>query len=124
MAKFIWDAMIHLKRVYEAPCAEDGRRVLVERLWPRGLTKQAAAIDLWLKEVSPSPELRKWFGHEPAKWDEFCKRYRAELDTNPDGVARLRQVCTAGTVTFVYAAKDEQHNSAVVLKSYVERTGS
>ena len=112
--------MIHLKRVYEAPCAEDGRRVLVERLWPRGLTKQAAAVDLWLKDVSPSPELRKWYGHEPAKWEEFCKRYRAELDANPDGVAQLREVCAAGVVTFVFAAKDEQRNSAVVLKSYVD----
>jgi uncharacterized protein YeaO (DUF488 family) len=112
---------IRLKRAYEKPAPDDGLRVLVERLWPRGLTKDRAAIDLWMKEVAPSPELRKWYGHDEAKWDEFQERYRAELVENEDLVEELREKCRSGTVTFVYAARDEERNSALLLKSFLER---
>src|SRR3954454_22035789 len=94
--------------------------ILVERLWPRGLSKQEAAIDLWLKEIAPTTELRKWFGHDPAKWDEFRRRYRAELDQKSDLLDDLKQIIRSGPVTFVYAARDELLNSAVVLKEYLE----
>jgi uncharacterized protein YeaO (DUF488 family) len=112
--------IIRLKRAYDPPSKDDGPRILVERLWPRGLTKEKAAIDAWAKEISPSPELRKWYGHDVAKWDEFRARYRAELDQKPELIAKLREKIGAGPVTFVYAAKDEAHNSALVLKQYVE----
>ncbi|WDI32683.1 DUF488 family protein [Hyphococcus flavus] len=111
---------IKLKRAYEAPVREDGKRILVERLWPRGVTKGEAALDDWFKEIAPSPQLRKWYGHEPARWPEFQKRYRAELEANKDEVARLHSICKNGTVTFVYAAKDEERNSAAVLKAFLE----
>jgi uncharacterized protein YeaO (DUF488 family) len=113
-------ATIRLKRAYEPPSQEDGLRILVERLWPRGLSKQEAAIGLWLKEIAPSTELRKWFGHDPAKWDEFRRRYRAELDQKSDLLDDLKQKIRAGPVTFVYAARDESHNSALVLQEYLE----
>ncbi len=93
--------MIKLKRVYEEPSSMDGVRVLVERLWPRGLTKKRAAIDLWLKEVAPSPELRKWFGHDPARWEQFQKRYRRELRERTDAIRQLRQKVKKGTVPLV-----------------------
>jgi uncharacterized protein YeaO (DUF488 family) len=111
---------IRLKRAYEPRSEDDGLRILVERLWPRGLTKGKAAIDYWVKELSPSPELRKWYGHDVAKWDEFRARYRAELDRKPEPIAELLERIGAGPVTFIYAAKDEAHNSALVLKQYVE----
>ena len=110
---------IRLKRAYDDASAEDGTRILVERLWPRGVTKERAAIDAWIKEVAPSPELRRWFAHDRAKWDEFRNRYRDELERNGDGVAELRTHLT-GTVTFVFAARDETHNSAVVLREWLE----
>ena len=113
-------AKIRLKRVYEKHSPDDGLRVLVERLWPRGLTKDRAAIDLWSKELAPSPELRKWYGHDTAKWAEFQKRYRAELRENHAAVRELREKCKAGKVTFVYAASDDEHNSALVLKDFLE----
>lgn len=113
--------MIHLKRAYERAAAADGLRVLVERLWPRGVSKQKGRIDLWLKEVAPSPELRQWYGHEPSRWPRFRNRYRAELKSKEGVVALLRLVCEEKEVTFVYAASDEQRNSALVLKEYVER---
>jgi uncharacterized protein YeaO (DUF488 family) len=112
--------MIKVKRVYESPSPEDGTRILVERLWPRGLTKKRAAVDLWLKEVAPSTDLRKWFAHDPAKWPEFQKRYRAELRKAKDAVRVLKEYGQGGTVTLVYAARDEEHNSAVVLKRFLE----
>lgn len=112
--------MIRLKRAYEDAATGDGRRVLVERLWPRGVTKEKAALDLWLKDVAPSRELRTWFAHDPAKWAEFRRRYREELDGRGDEVAQLVDLSRAGTVTFVYGARDEEHNAAVVLKEYVE----
>jgi uncharacterized protein YeaO (DUF488 family) len=113
--------MIHLKRAYETPSAGDGLRILVERLWPRGLTKKKAAVDLWLKDVAPSTELRQWFGHDPARWKEFRRRYRAELKGKGDLLRLLQYRAGEGPVTFVYAAHDEEHNSAVVLKEYLER---
>jgi uncharacterized protein YeaO (DUF488 family) len=115
-------AEIRLKRVYEAPSPDDGLRVLVERLWPRGLSKGRAAVDEWMKDIAPSPELRRWFDHDPAKWEEFQKRYRAELQHQDDVVEELRQKYHAGTVTLVYAARDEQHNGALVLKAFLEDT--
>ena len=105
-------AMIRLKRVYEEPATDDGLRVLVERLWPRGLSKERAAVDVWIKDVAPSPELRRWFNHDPARWDEFRRRYRAELGQKKDVVEELRQKCKGQTVTFVYAAHDDEHNGA------------
>jgi uncharacterized protein YeaO (DUF488 family) len=113
--------MIKLKRVYEKPSRDDGLRVLVERLWPRGLSKERAKVDLWLKEVAPSPELRKWFGHDPARWVEFQERYFKELAVNADAIKQLRQRSRRGTVTLVYAARDEQHNGALALKRYLGR---
>ncbi len=113
--------MIRMKRVYEEPGPEDGLRVLVERLWPRGLTKDRAAVDLWLKELAPSSELRKWYGHDPAKWELFCERYWAELTQQEELVRTLQQKSEEGTVTLVYAARDEHRNSAVALKRFIER---
>jgi len=110
---------IHLKRAYEAPEASDGRRILVERLWPRGITKEKAALDAWLKDVSPSPELRKWYAHDAGKWPEFQRRYRAELDANPAGVAAVREAVGPGPATFVFAAKDPVRNSATLLREYL-----
>lgn len=112
--------MIKLKRAYEKPSGDDGLRVLVERLWPRGLSKERAAVDLWLKDVAPSTELRKWFGHDPARWEEFQKRYREELRENKDAVQELRRKAKGGTVTLVYAARDEEHNGALVLKKFLQ----
>jgi uncharacterized protein YeaO (DUF488 family) len=112
---------IQLKRAYDELARQDGLRILVERLWPRGLSKEEAAIDLWLKEVAPSTELRKWFGHDPEKWSEFRKRYRAELKKIGDVLALLKHLAQREPVTFVYAAHDKQHNSAVVLKEFLEQ---
>jgi uncharacterized protein YeaO (DUF488 family) len=111
---------ILLKRAYQPYDENDGFRVLVDGLWPRGVTKGAAHIDLWLKEVAPSAELRKWFGHEPERWQEFRKRYLAELRHKPDAVGTLVEHARHGKMTLVYGAKDEQHNQAVVLKGYLE----
>jgi uncharacterized protein YeaO (DUF488 family) len=112
--------VIRLKRAYEAPTGDDGRRVLVERLWPRGLTRQAARFDLWLKEAAPSAELRRWFRHDPAKWPEFQRRYREELRQRPEVVTRLVGLVEEGPITFVYGSRDERHNAAIVLKAFVE----
>lgn len=112
--------MIKLKRIYDEPSKDDGQRILVERLWPRGFTKERAAVDLWLKEVAPSTELRKWFGHEPEKWEEFRERYWKELENKEDLVNLLKQKSNEGRVTFVYAAKDEKYNAAVALKALLE----
>jgi uncharacterized protein YeaO (DUF488 family) len=107
---------VRLKRAYEPPSAGDGVRVLVDRLWPRGLRKADAAIDRWLKELAPSSELRRWFGHDPSRWDEFRRRYRSELSAHTDLLNELRAMARAGPLTLVYAARDEQHNDAVVLR--------
>jgi uncharacterized protein YeaO (DUF488 family) len=110
---------VALKRVYEPAAPEDGQRVLVDRLWPRGVSKEKAAIDLWLKEIAPSTALRQWFGHDPALWGEFQQRYRAELDANGEVVGQLRDVIHAGKTTLIYGAKDEAHNDAVALAAYL-----
>jgi len=112
--------MIQLKRVYEKSSKKDGWRVLVDRLWPRGLTKERAAVDLWLKDVAPSTELRQWFGHDPAKWKEFQTRYRKELKGKKDALKLLKEKCQKHTVTLVYGARDEEHNEALVLKSVLD----
>ena len=113
--------MIKLKRVYEEPSKDDGERVLVERLWPRGLSEERAAADLWLKDVAPSADLRKWFGHDPVRWEEFRERYWRELEQNKEAVDLLRKKGRAGTVTLVYAARDEEHNGALALQQYLKR---
>jgi uncharacterized protein YeaO (DUF488 family) len=107
---------VRLKRAYEAPAASDGRRLLVDRLWPRGLSKTEAAIDEWVKEIAPSTGLRKWFGHDPARWDEFRRRYAEEIAGHADLLAHLRALARKGPVTLVYSARDEIHNDAVVLR--------
>ncbi len=111
---------IRLKRAYEAPSPADGVRILVERLWPRGLSKEKADVDVWLKEVAPSTELRRWFAHDVAKWPEFQRRYREELRGRPAEVARLKQLVGEGPVTFVYGSRDQEHNAATVLKEMLE----
>jgi uncharacterized protein YeaO (DUF488 family) len=110
---------IQLKRAYEEPSETDGTRILIDRLWPRGLTKEKAKIDLWLKDIAPSTELRKWFGHDISKWDEFKNRYNNELENNTASVSQLREHIEKGKVTLVYGAKDKEHNDAVVLAEYL-----
>jgi uncharacterized protein YeaO (DUF488 family) len=115
--------MIRVKRVYDTPSEDDGERFLVERLWPRGITREAAALTGWLKDLAPSPALRRWFGHDPERWSEFQARYAAELQA-ADRQALLRQLAATAqqaTITLVYAAKDTRHNSAVVLKQILEQ---
>ncbi len=111
---------IRIKRVYDEPDREDGTRILVDRLWPRGLTKEKAKVDLWLKDVAPSTELRKWFAHDPAKWTEFQTRYRDELKKNKDQLSLLKQEASKGTVTLVYGARDQEHNEAVILQQLLK----
>jgi uncharacterized protein YeaO (DUF488 family) len=112
---------IPIKRAYEKPTPNDGYRVLIDGLWPRGIRKEEAGIDLWLKEVAPSGELRKWFAHDPEKWDEFRRCYFLELDKNPDVVKRLADMARRGKLTLVYGAKEERFNNAVALKEYLEK---
>ena len=107
---------VQVRRVYDPPSPRDGARVLVDRVWPRGLTKQKARIDLWLKDVAPSTALRQWFGHDPARWSEFRRRYRTELTRNRTALEMLRQLARTRRVTLVFGARDERHNQAVVLK--------
>ncbi len=108
--------MIKIKRVYEKPAKDDGWRVLVDRLWPRGMKKESARLDLWMKDVAPSEALRKWFGHEPERWKEFERKYRSELLKKKDLLAELKKMAKEhGTLTLVYGAKDEEHNQAVVI---------
>lgn len=112
---------IRIKRVYEQPSPDDGKRVLIDRIWPRGLSREAAALDLWLKDIAPSTELRKWFGHDPSRFAEFRDRYRKELSENPDPVAELAALARRGDMTLLYAAHDEQDNNAVVLAEYLKK---
>jgi uncharacterized protein YeaO (DUF488 family) len=107
---------LRIKRVYELPDSHDGQRILVDRLWPRGLSKEKAGIDLWLKDIAPSTELRKWFDHDPSRWEAFKERYLAELQDNSEQIRLLKQALEKGVVTLVYAAKDEAHNQAVVIQ--------
>jgi uncharacterized protein YeaO (DUF488 family) len=109
-----------IKRVYEPPSPEDGRRILVDRLWPRGIAKAGGRIDHWIKEVAPSNELRKWYGHDPSKWDEFRKRYFAELDRNAAGVETLIEAMGKGPVTFVYGSTERVINNAEALRLYLQ----
>ena len=113
--------MIGIKRVYEPPARNDGTRILVDRLWPRGLTKDKARVDLWLKDIAPSTELRKWFGHDPEKWTGFGKRYRSELQKRKEALAVLRTASKKGPITLLYGAKDTEHNEAVILRNYLEK---
>jgi uncharacterized protein YeaO (DUF488 family) len=116
MSTKIKAANIKLKRAYEQPTPTDGRRILVDRLWPRGVTKAAAALDQWAKEIAPSTELRKWFGHDPARWQEFRRRYAAEIREHTEELRAVRDHARRGPVTLVYSAHDEVHNDAVVLR--------
>ena len=110
---------VKLKRAYEPPAADDGMRILVDRLWPRGISKERAAIDQWMKEISPSTELRKWFGHDPARWNEFCRRYAKEVRQNTDLLDQLRSLARQGPITLIYSAHDEEHNDAVELRHLI-----
>jgi uncharacterized protein YeaO (DUF488 family) len=107
---------VRLKRAYDPPDRTDGRRILIDRLWPRGVTKVEAGIDEWLKDLAPSTELRKWFGHEPGRWSEFQRRYAKEIHGHPELLAHLRELAREGPITLVYSAHDELHNDAVVLR--------
>jgi uncharacterized protein YeaO (DUF488 family) len=115
--------MIQIKRTYEPVMREDGRRILVERLWPRGIRKEALAVDAWLKEVAPSTFLRKWFGHRVERWDEFRRRYRKELNANRESWSSILAASKRGTVTLLYSAHDREHNGAVVLCQYLIERG-
>jgi uncharacterized protein YeaO (DUF488 family) len=112
---------LQIKRVYDPPAKADGHRVLVDRIWPRGLSKVAAQVDEWLKDIAPSTTLRRWFGHDPEKWNEFLRRYHRELDANPSAVAKLRTLARVRRVTLLFAARDTEHNNAVALKAYLGR---
>jgi uncharacterized protein YeaO (DUF488 family) len=112
-------ANVKLKRAYEPPATEDGTRILVDRLWPRGVTKKRAAIDQWMKDIAPSTELRKWFSHDSARWDEFRRRYAKEVHQNAALLDRLRSLARHGPITLVYSAHDEKHNDAVELRELI-----
>ena len=115
------ERVVRIKRVYVEPSDDDGERILVDRLWPRGLTKAKAKVDLWLKDVAPSNELRKWFAHDPGRWPEFKRRYLAELKTTEKPLTLLKQEASRGAVTLLYGARDEEHNEAVVLLELLQR---
>ena len=117
MAKGLLARDIRLKRAYQPAAADDGARILVDRLWPRGLKKSDAAIDRWLKDIAPSTALRKWFAHDPARWPEFRRRYAAEIRRHPDQLAELRVLARKGPVTLIFSARDELRNDAVVLRN-------
>ena len=112
--------MLKTKRVYEPAETSDGTRFLVDRLWPRGIKKEKLKMEAWLKDVAPSPNLRKWFAHDPARWQEFQGRYRAELKANPDAWKPLLEAVKQGDVTLLYSARDTEHNSALLLKAFLE----
>jgi uncharacterized protein YeaO (DUF488 family) len=119
MSGAIKAANVRLKRAYDAPAKVDGCRVLVDRLWPRGVAKADAAIDLWLKDIAPSAGLRKWFGHDPARWREFRERYAGEVREHPEPLRELRRLARRGRLTLVYSARDEAHNDAVALRAFL-----
>jgi uncharacterized protein YeaO (DUF488 family) len=119
MKKRILSDNVKLKRAYEPPAAGDGTRILIDRLWPRGVKKSDAAIDQWLKEIAPSTSLRKWFGHDPERWPEFRRRYADEIRQNPQNLETLRALAQRGPVTLVFSARDETHNDAVVLRDFL-----
>ena len=113
---------INIKRAYDAPAKSDGRRILVDRVWPRGVSKKELRLDEWRKELAPSTKLRKWFGHDPTKWNAFKERYFHELDKQQQAIGDLAALCRKGPVTLVFGAKDTRHNQAAALKTYLERT--
>jgi uncharacterized protein YeaO (DUF488 family) len=113
--------LIQIRRAYDPPAPADGVRILVDRLWPRGVKKEDLRLDAWLKELAPSDELRHWFGHDPVRWAEFQARYFYELDAMPQALEPIRQAARVGTVTLVYSAHDPDHNNAVALKAYLEK---
>jgi uncharacterized protein YeaO (DUF488 family) len=112
--------MIQIKRVYDQPAKDDGARFFVERLWPRGMKKDALHMDAWCKNLAPSDDLRRWFSHDPAKWQEFQRRYRTELKDNPAACQPLLDAAKQGNITLLYSARDTEHNNAMALKSYLE----
>jgi uncharacterized protein YeaO (DUF488 family) len=112
--------MIHLRRVYEEPTPREGTRFLIERLWPRGIRKSELQFDSWLKEAGPSTELRKWFAHDPDKWEEFQRKYSGELDARPEAWEPILEAAGKGPVTLLYTSRDAEHNNAVALKAYLE----
>lgn len=112
--------MVRIKRVYDAVSPEDGRRILIDRLWPRGLKKDEATIDEWLREIAPSNDLRKWFSHDPSKWREFKRRYASELRDKAGLVKELRREMKNGTITLLFSARDEEHNNAAALKEFLD----
>jgi uncharacterized protein YeaO (DUF488 family) len=114
--------MIRLKRAYESAAKEDGKRYLVERLWPRGIKKEELPLEAWLKDVAPSPKLRTWYSHDLKKWEEFCHRYTKELDEHPENWRILAEAAKKGTITLIYSARDEEHNSALLLRDYLNGT--
>lgn len=113
--------MIKLKRIYDPPSEDDGKRILVDRLWPRGINKDKARIDEWLKDIAPSDELRKWYSHETSKWEEFKRRYKKELEEKEELLERLRNKAKKETITLLFAARDVEHNNAVVLREIIEK---
>ena len=116
MASNVPAANVKVKRAYDSPSTKDGTRILVDRLWPRGISKEKAALDHWVKDTAPSTELRQWFAHDPERWEEFRRRYAAELRQHSDHVTELRSLARHGQITLVHAAHDEAHNDAVVLR--------
>ncbi len=114
--------MLKLKRVYDPPSKDDGKRILVDRLWPRGIRREDAKIDEWLKDIAPSDELRRWFSHNPSKWQEFRIKYRQELKDKIELIDKIRKEAKKGTVTLLFAAKDAEHNNAIVLKEVIEES--
>lgn len=119
MANRIAASDVRLKRAYDPPAKGDGRRILVDRLWPRGVRKADAAIDQWIREIAPSADLRKWFNHDPERWPDFRRRYRAEIDARPELLAELRGLAREGPITLIYSARDQVHNDAVVLRNAI-----
>lgn len=115
---------IKTKRAYDAPARSDGCRILVDRIWPRGVSKNDAALEAWVKDVSPSTALRKWFGHDPSKWTSFKKKYFSELKENQDAIELVLSACSGSTLTLVFGAKDAEHNNAIALKEYIEQHGA
>lgn len=112
---------LRTKRIYEAANPADGRRILIDRLWPRGVTKAAARVDFWARSIAPSTSLRRWYSHDPDKWQEFRRRYFAELDANPAGVADIRKHIGRGTTTLLFSSREERLNNATALREYLER---
>jgi len=116
--------MIQVKRIYEEPSSGDGERILVDRLWPRGISKDKARLDAWLKDIAPSDGLRKWYGHDPAKWEEFKSRYAAELENKEDALQAIADKAQKGVVTLLFSSREERYNNATALKELIERAGA